>query len=684
MTEISRYVNYLPPTLWFRDADPTQFLGRMLRIFEKILTGIPIDASVVREGALFVSASGTKIILHNSVNATQFRPKDIVTIQGQLERAEIDHITGSEIFLVTPLAGTYGVGTVRLADLEPGQNHFRLDNVKNLGEGIPIEIRQSTTSETVVIDQVEDEFIWLRSGLAQTYLMSYTDVPIRIQDGQPLIHGTHQHVAIQELIENRHLFFNPWRTRNDYLPWLASWVALTLRSDWSEYQTRKLISEMVGIYQQRGLKQGLQTYLDIYAVTEARPRVAIDDGEALFRAVFSDNGMAQLRAVAHSQKIALPGGSIGVLLHPTGLAIDHSNNYIIADKGDEATLWRISSTGKVDYATGSPPRPRPIHSGSPLKNPSAVVVDNQNRYSVVDIGTIASGNSLDSGIYRFAPPTYTLTTVIDQSTAVKLPAVHPTDMVLDTSGHFVILDRGLHPLGDPPAGASAPQIVVVSEGSLGVTSHPLAQVVEPTAIAMDSAGRFIVADAKDQDSADPADLVRVDPNAGWSATSLLGTLPSSQNPLVFPTGLAFEGSDILLVCDTGLRWGYDGDDPEGSDSTYRYLAEPAAIYRVDLSPLSQVPPQAPIITRVTPDRQLVNPSKMMFDRQENLIIADQGESLRSLPQRDWRSRTNEFGVVVHFSRQRPTTFAVRNQIRRGIAIVVEEQKPGHSFWWMDF
>ena len=688
MSEISSYVNYLPPVLWVYEQDPSQFLGRMLRIFEKFLTGIPIDALVVQGSAPFANASGNRVFLSNIADAIKFRSGDFITIEGTTERAEISHIIGAEIFLAAALVGTYAIGgVVRIANLEPGQNRFRLDNGINLGPGIMVNIIQAGTNERTIVDQFQDEFITLRSNLVNSYPLADASVPVRLVDGQPLAHDDHVHISIDETISNLYQLFNPWRTPPDFLPWLASWVALILRDDWSEYQRRKLISEIVDIYQQRGLKRGVQTYLDIYVATEARPRIAVDDGEAIWRARFTDDGNAHLYAAAHSQSIDFPGGPISVLLYPTGLAIDGSNNYIIADEGAVAmtpprppTLWRISSTGEVEYTAGPPqPRPHPIHSGSPLESPSAVAADNLDRYSVVDIGTITSGASLDSAIYRFTPPTYTPSTVIDQVTVPGLPAVHPVDMILDGSENFVVLDRGGHPLGDPPSGASAPKIVVVSEGPLAVASHPLAMVIEPTAIVMDPMGRFIIADAKDQFSSNPVDLVRVDPSAGWSETSLLlGAPPADPNSLIFPTGLTFESPEVMLVCDTGLRWGYDPMDPEGSDPAYRYLAEPAAIYRVDLS---QNPPT---ITRITAERQLVNPTKMAFDRQGKLIISDRGDSLRSLPMRNWRCESNEFGVVVHFSRQRPTGFAVRNQIRGGIFRVINKEKPGHSAWWMDF
>ena len=751
MTELSNYVKYLPPALWARDRDPTQFLGRTLRIFEKILTGIPINSTVFKARVLFITADGIQIQLDDSSNAALFRPGDVITIEGTIERATISHIIDSDIFLVNALSDTYTNSFVRIADLEPHQTQFRLDHDTCLGPGSIIKISQASLSEIAVVNRYEDDFVQLQSGLTQTYPLRETDVPITIQDGQPLalkktakfvnaandrivlsnvvdankfrlgdvitIEGTTEEVevsriinteiflvtsligdydtgvvsvqrqikSVEEIIADIYHLFNPWSTPREFLPWLASWVDLMLRQNWSEYQQRKLISEIVSVYQQRGLKRGLQAYLDIYVATPARPRIAIDDGEALFRATFAEDDTAHLHTVAYSHSISLSGvTSSPILLHPTGLSVDSNNNYVLVDQGDlpqiPPTLWRISSTGEIDYASSGsgPPIPHPIHSGAPLTNPTAVIVDRQDQYNILDIGTVSGFVSLDSAIYRFSPPNYTLTIVIDQTTTPTLPAVRPVDMVLDRSGNFVILDRGGHPLGDPPAGPAAPKIVVVSEAPLAVTTHSLDTVTEPTAIVMDAEGRFIVADAKDQYTSDPVDLIRIDPANNWAPTSLLSGLSSKQNPLVFPTGFAFESPNVLLVCDTGVRWGYDSADPEGNDPAYRYLAEPAAIYRVDLS---QSPPT---ITRVTPERQLVNPTKMAIDRRGALLISDRGESLRSSPQRNWRSQSNEFGVIVHFSRQRQTTFTLRNQIRREIMNVVEQQKPGHSKWWMDF
>jgi hypothetical protein len=251
-------------------------------------------------------------------------------------------------------------------------------------------------------------------------------------------------------------------------------------------------------------------------------------------------------------------------------------------------------------------------------------------------------------------------------------------MVLDAAQNFVILDRGAHLISEPPSGFPAvPKIVVVREGGAGVTieQHPLANVAEPTALVMEPGGTFIVADASDQfadsSTSRPGDLVRVEPNNAWSTTSLLAEAPEELNPLVFPTALAWESRHSLLVGDVGLRWRFEGDQSN------RSMAEPATIYRVDLLQ------RPPTIVRITNDRRLVSPTKMTLDRRGDLIIADRGEALHGLSvKRNWRARPSEFGVIVHFSRRRPTTNDERNRIRRGIGRVLEEQKPGHASWWL--
>src|SRR6266852_5995565 len=98
-----------------------------------------------------------------------------------------------------------------------------------------------------------------------------------IGDGVPIDHGDHTHDSIQDAIDRLPRLYQPWATPPEFLPWLASWLALDFPDIWDEYQRRKITSEIIAIYQRRGLKDGLNQYLDLYTVAATRPRVAVDD-----------------------------------------------------------------------------------------------------------------------------------------------------------------------------------------------------------------------------------------------------------------------------------------------------------------------------------------------------------------------------------------------------------------------
>jgi hypothetical protein len=687
MAAISTYTQYLPVTLWSASGDPTRLLARMLRVPEKILTGIPIDTTAARPMATIVNAAAGIIRVNGDAQAARFRVGDVITVQGTIERQAISQIVENELWLAASLTGTYNGGTVRLADLRTGDVTFRIDDDTAIGPGSLVIVEQGLARDEVQVLDLAGGFITLTSGLSNGYSLATTAVPVSIRERVPIVHGSHTHTDLEERIDRLHDVFSPWRTETRFLPWLASWMALVLQQSWTEYQQRELIARMSQIYLQRGLKRGLHTYLDIWAFDASGPRIAVDDGDAVFRARRGDEGAYTLHPIVQSHTVSPAAdapATVSVLLHPTAIAIDSSNAYFVADEGDRslnvprpAALWKMTSTADVPYAlAGTRPMPQPLYVGKNLEWPVALVVDSTNRCSVIDVGPVTSALSQAATIMRFAPPNYPAAVVISATGTPALTAVRPVDMTLSSAGAFVVLDRGGHLIGDPPAGQAFPKIHVVTEGPLAVSTINLTGIEDPTAIVAEPAGTFIVADARTQTTNAPARLLRLNPAAGWTATSLLDLV--AWNPLVRPTGMVFESPQVLLLCDTGVRFGYDPADPQGADSAYRYVAEPAALYRVDLT---QNPP---VITRASGIRQLVSPTKLALDRDRHPIITDRGEALRGAPSRNWRAGAAEFGATVLFSRQRPTALAGRNRVRIGIMSVIEQEKPAHTAWAIDY
>ncbi|MBD1903821.1 phage tail protein [Trichocoleus sp. DQ-A3] len=591
MAKISSYTKYLPSILWSSESDPSQFLGRMLCIFEQLLTGITIKAPLV-------TAAQDRIRLKSAADASNFSPGDLITISA-IKNIEAEGKT----------------------------------------ERVPV-------IEQVEVKSVREAEIFLAANLRDTYsegIISITDT-----------------TSLEKTIDHLPEVFNPWRTPTKFLPWLASWLALSLQDDWTEYQRRKIISQIISIYQQRGLKQGLLTYLDIYVANKANPRIAIDDGEAVFRAQLTSDRMTELHAIAYSHAV----GDRGVLLHPTAIAVDRENNYIVADAGGQEqgktwlpALWKLSSTGEIQYTGGLPQH---IYSDNKLRNPIAVVIDNQNQYYVLVQGDSTKGDK--PTIYRFTSGSTEPTRLIED-----LKVFDSVDMVLDTSANqkrLIILDRG-----NPSDTNKIPKLVFFNEGSPPKREEQVlklknsVELTEVTALVIDSSGDLIVANARDPNSQEPADIIRLN-HQDWSPIYLTQEVKKENNPLIYPTSLVFENSQSLLVCDTGVR---------GSSGSERTMAEPADIYRIDLSH------SPPSITKITNNKKLVNPTKMAIDQKGELVIADQGEANKN---RDWRARSNEFGVVVLFSAQRSTNENERNKIRFEIEKVINDQKPAQTFWSM--
>jgi phage tail-like protein len=69
---------------------------------------------------------------------------------------------------------------------------------------------------------------------------------------------------IDSQIDALPLYFDPDFTPLKLLPWLASWVDLTLDDHWPEAKRRQLLKAAVRLYRKRGTRLGLQEYLEIY------------------------------------------------------------------------------------------------------------------------------------------------------------------------------------------------------------------------------------------------------------------------------------------------------------------------------------------------------------------------------------------------------------------------------------
>jgi phage tail-like protein len=76
---------------------------------------------------------------------------------------------------------------------------------------------------------------------------------------------------IEEKLDDLQAYFDPYETPADFLPWLASWLALSLDQEWPEQKKRILVSRAVQLYKLRGTVRGLKLFLRIF--TDVEPEI---------------------------------------------------------------------------------------------------------------------------------------------------------------------------------------------------------------------------------------------------------------------------------------------------------------------------------------------------------------------------------------------------------------------------
>lgn len=120
-----------------------------------------------------------------------------------------------------------------------------------------------------VVGQFLQAFEKVLTGSSNPQSLSFK--PQRLQSPKP---GDQTDAApgLEEVIRHMHLYLTPQETPAEFLPWLAGWVALSLRDDWPELTKRTFIRQMVPLYKLRGTKLGLEEILGLYLDSLSFPK----------------------------------------------------------------------------------------------------------------------------------------------------------------------------------------------------------------------------------------------------------------------------------------------------------------------------------------------------------------------------------------------------------------------------
>ena len=80
----------------------------------------------------------------------------------------------------------------------------------------------------------------------------------------------HLFASITDKLDSTHTYYDPRESPEEFLPWLASWVALTLDIDWDESKKRKLIRSAAENYRRRGTRRAIEEVLHIFLDNSVR------------------------------------------------------------------------------------------------------------------------------------------------------------------------------------------------------------------------------------------------------------------------------------------------------------------------------------------------------------------------------------------------------------------------------
>ena len=70
--------------------------------------------------------------------------------------------------------------------------------------------------------------------------------------------------GIERILDTIETYVDPASAPDEFLPWLAGWVATSLREDWDAATRRVFIANIVPLYRRRGTAGALQSLLELY------------------------------------------------------------------------------------------------------------------------------------------------------------------------------------------------------------------------------------------------------------------------------------------------------------------------------------------------------------------------------------------------------------------------------------
>ena len=420
--------------------------------------------------------------------------------------------------------------------------------------------------------------------------------------GQTIVNSSGPHNDIQDVIAGLVNLYGAWTAPPDYLDWLAQWVALQFSPEWDEYQRRSVLSKIVGIYTERGTKQGLDTFFDIYAVASQPTRVVVDNKSKILFCKPQAGTIAPIPALVSQRP----------LVAPQCAAFDQNGFLLVCDLGSgdgiiPPSLWRISSAGEYDYSAGSqplppmtpqPPRPQPFQPSTlTLHGPVALAVDG------IYPGAYIVDFDVDYVLYRLTSPqtgavtltgvpdpAQTATISIDGTTYPPLPETGGPSLDTQAAAWAVALNLSSPFSSAYVANAVGPSIVISPISGVPTNDLTLATTTSNSLVLSASGPCF------------------------GSSTVFANDTSVPPLGLKFPIAMAVNGTGNPLILDRGAV--------PGSPSA-------TAVIEVKIALVGGVPTYAG--TLPNPFGTIVEPLSMLLRADGSLVVGDGGKQSATGP-----------------------------------------------------
>lgn len=164
---------------------------------------------------------------------------------------------------------------------DPKDLDARSGQISRLLEYLPAIFREAPASTVAPAPLPIGRFLMafesILLGLAKSRPEEWRD--LQYQPGfEEILGGAVQQGTSELLLDGIQRYFDPGpdylpdprkvadynRTPPEFLAWLAGWVALTLRDDWTDDHKRKFIAKAVQLYGLRGTKAGVTQFIQTY------------------------------------------------------------------------------------------------------------------------------------------------------------------------------------------------------------------------------------------------------------------------------------------------------------------------------------------------------------------------------------------------------------------------------------